>query len=109
VLVAEFARALFAIAQPGQVMGPVATQFGTHFILLEGIYPAQQVAAEQARDIARREIGQRARAQRLSEVLQQLQQAAEIARNEEALELLRQDEEQILRERNAQMRETVRH
>ena len=48
VWVAPFADAAFAM-QPGEIRGPVKTQFGYHIIKLDGIQPATQKTFEQSR------------------------------------------------------------
>jgi peptidyl-prolyl cis-trans isomerase D len=49
-----FEDALFAMS-PGEVRGPVKTQYGYHIIRLDGIHPAQQRSFEEVRDELRTE------------------------------------------------------
>jgi parvulin-like peptidyl-prolyl isomerase len=49
-MVPEFAEAVFA-SQPGQIIGPVRTQFGLHIIKVDGFDQAQILCSEVAREI----------------------------------------------------------
>ncbi|KDA53786.1 hypothetical protein EG19_02925 [Thermoanaerobaculum aquaticum] len=51
-MVKEFEDAVFAM-QPGEVKGPVRSQFGYHIILLEGKRPARQKPLSEVRDVIR--------------------------------------------------------
>ncbi len=51
-MVKEFEEAVFAM-QPGEVKGPVRSQFGYHIILLEGKRPARQKPLSEVRDVIR--------------------------------------------------------
>ncbi|MFN3412589.1 MAG: peptidyl-prolyl cis-trans isomerase [Thermoanaerobaculum sp.] len=51
-MVKEFEEAVFAM-QPGEVKGPVRSQFGYHIILLEGKRPARQKPLAEVRDVIR--------------------------------------------------------
>lgn len=54
-VVEPFGAAAFAEGtRPGQLLGPVETQFGIHLILLEGVVPARLVDRERQQDLARR-------------------------------------------------------
>jgi peptidyl-prolyl cis-trans isomerase D len=66
--VPEFAGALFSMQQPGQLSGPVKTEFGYHIIRLDGVRPAStksfdevhaQVESEYRRDQAASIFGDR--------------------------------------------------
>jgi hypothetical protein len=54
-VVEPFAAAAFAPdARPGEILGPVETEFGVHIILLEGIQPARLVERTRMQELARR-------------------------------------------------------
>jgi parvulin-like peptidyl-prolyl isomerase len=71
--VPEFAQALFSIAHPGVVPEPVRTQFGWHALVVTDIQPASSTPLSAARAVLDRELSERKRKQRFTELLANLQ------------------------------------
>jgi peptidyl-prolyl cis-trans isomerase D len=67
-----FAGAVFSMS-PGEIRGPVKTEYGYHVIKLEEIQPGSTRTLEQARDEIRAELQRERAADRLSEVQQALE------------------------------------
>ncbi|HEV2228865.1 MAG TPA: peptidyl-prolyl cis-trans isomerase [Steroidobacteraceae bacterium] len=70
--VAPFADALFSM-QPGEIRGPVKTQFGYHIIRLEEIQPAKGKSFEEARAQLESELKRNRATDRFGEIQEQLQ------------------------------------
>jgi hypothetical protein len=106
-VVPEFAVAVAALTEVGQVSPPIESEFGTHFILLEQIHPAHESSAEEARALAVHELSQRRRVEAVGRLLEEISAGSEIVRYDDNIDLLRQDEEAILRAQSGQMRESL--
>jgi peptidyl-prolyl cis-trans isomerase D len=70
--VAPFADALFSM-QPGEIRGPVKTQFGYHIIRLEEIQPGKGKSFEEARAQLESELRRNRATDRFGEIQEQLQ------------------------------------
>ncbi len=70
--VAPFADALFSI-QPGDIRGPVKTQFGYHIIRLEGIQAGKGKSFDEARGQLESELKRNRATDRFGEIQEQLQ------------------------------------
>ena len=70
--VKPFADALFSM-QPGEIRGPVKTQFGYHIIRLEGIQPGKGKSFEEARTQLESELRRNRATDRFGEIQEQLQ------------------------------------
>lgn len=58
-MVKPFADAVFAMQKPGEIVGPVKSQFGYHIIRLDAIRPAQTIPLAQVRDVIAATLRQR--------------------------------------------------
>ena len=70
--VAPFTDALFSM-QPGEIRGPIKTQFGYHIIRLEEIQPAKGKSFEEARAQIESELKRNRATDRFGEIQEQLQ------------------------------------
>lgn len=105
-MVQPFADAAFGLGAPGELSEPVDTDFGTHVILLERVYPGSALPPEAADRLLRHELAQRRRFEAFSAIVRQLSAQAEIVRYN-AVEIFRLDDEAIIRERNASIRQSL--
>ncbi len=105
--VQPFADALFAIAEPGQYSGLVDSEYGTHIIRLEAVFPPLRLDSEAARSIARRELEQRARANQVAELMRTLQPRHETLWWTDNFAFLGAGDEDLLRQQSAGFREAV--
>lgn len=105
--VQPFADALFAIEAPGQYSGLVDSEYGTHIIRLEAIFPPLRLESEAARSIARRELEQRARANQVAELMRSLQPRHETLWWTDNFAFLGAGDEDLLRQQSAGFREAV--
>lgn len=107
---ARFVDALFAIdpeASP-PLSGPVRSDFGVHFILLEAVRPAQELDPGEARAIARVELQQRARVETFQALVRDVTRRVEVLLIPDNVAILQRGDEEILRRGSAEIREAMR-
>lgn len=106
----RFVDALFALdpeASP-PISGPVRSDFGVHFILLEEVRPAQALDPAEARAIARGELLQRARVEAFQALAREVTERVEVSLIPDNVAILQRGDEEILRRRSAEIREAMR-
>lgn len=106
-VVPEFERALYSLAEPGDLSGCVDTSFGTHIIILEQIWEQEDLGEDELRQIAVIELGNRRRIEVLSNLMEELLAAHPLIEFSDNIDILRQDVEEMLQEYGSELRELV--
>jgi hypothetical protein len=106
----RFVDALFALDPEASapISGPVRSDFGVHFILLEEVRPAQELDPAEARAIARAELQQRARVEAFQALAREVTERVEVMLIPDNVAILQRGDEEILRRRSAEIREAMR-